>query len=103
MCLLHVLRVNHRAEDSSEREEEVIPTKLLKMFINNLDAGLEGILIGNTKLGGAVSSLEGRGALQRDLDKLEMGHHQLPEVQQGQVVDSAPETEQPWLCVWTGA
>lgn len=82
MCLPNVLRVYHRAETSSEREEEVIPTKLLKMFINNLDAGSEGVLskFANTRLGGAIDSLEGREALQRDLDKLEMGNHQLHEV-----------------------
>lgn len=32
-----------------------------------------------------MDSLEGREALQRDLDKLEMGNHQLQEVCQGQV------------------
>ena len=44
------------------------------VFINDLDAGLEGMLIkfaDETKSGGAVDTLEGRGALQRGLDKLE--------------------------------
>ena len=47
---------------------------LLKVFMNGLDAGLEGILIkfaDDTKLGGAVDTLEGKEALQRDLNKLE--------------------------------
>ena len=45
---------------------------IFNLFINNLDAGLEGIVIklsDNTKLGGAVDMLTGREALQRDLDK----------------------------------
>lgn len=43
-------------------------------MINDLDAELEGILsklADDTKLGGAVDSLKGRAALQRDLGKLE--------------------------------
>ncbi|RMC13024.1 hypothetical protein DUI87_10554 [Hirundo rustica rustica] len=42
---------------------------LFNVFINNLDAGLEGILsqfANNTKLEGDVESLEGREALQGD-------------------------------------
>jgi len=46
---------------------------LFNVFVNDLDAGLEGIpstFADNSKLGGAADSLEGREALQRDLEKL---------------------------------
>ncbi|KAJ7396487.1 hypothetical protein BTVI_01009 [Pitangus sulphuratus] len=47
---------------------------LFNIFLNYLDTGLEGILskfANDTNLGGAVDSLEGREALQRNLSKLE--------------------------------
>ena len=47
---------------------------LFNIFINYLDTGFKGILskfANNTKLGGTVDSLKGRGTLQRD--RLEYG------------------------------
>lgn len=70
---------------------------LFNMFLNNLDAGLEGILrkfVNNTKLGGPLASLEGREALEKELNKTEkwaIANHRKFNKVKCQIL-------QPWLC-----
>ncbi|KAJ7406978.1 hypothetical protein BTVI_64377 [Pitangus sulphuratus] len=72
----------------------VLGSVLFNIFINDSDAGLEGILsrfADDIKLGGPIDFLKGREALQRDLNKLEswaiMNHMKFKK----QVSDSASE------------
>jgi len=52
--------------------------KLLYNFINDTDSGIEcslNMFVNNTKLCSAIDPLEGRDAIQRDLDRLEKAVH----------------------------
>ncbi|PKU43821.1 pol- hypothetical protein [Limosa lapponica baueri] len=55
-------------------QDLIVGPVLFKVFINDLEAGVERTITkfgDDTKLGGAVDSLEGQEALQRDLDTME--------------------------------
>lgn len=71
-------RVVNRAAKSSRckvaHQRSVLGSVSSIIFINDLDNGIEGILsklVDNTKLEEVATALEGRAAIQEDLDRLE--------------------------------
>jgi len=75
----------------------VLGLLLFNIFVGDMDSEIECTLSKfpeDTKLCGAVGILEGRVAIQKDLDRLEVGMCELHEVQQSQLQGPAPRSGQ---------